>query len=791
MMGSHERKPCRLILTALGIGVWPLAFLLGTAYSTYVFSSPVKIDGSRFVRDGREIMVSGINYFPAYSPALYPNSWLTSRNYRPDLVEDDLSAIERLAFNLVSIQAFPANSRASEQDCSNLRDFLDRAQRHNLLVNLYIGTGALVPIADPESLTVIPRDCKLAGNSALFAYDIAWEPHFGPAARRNSLLHPWLKWLAVSYGSIEAADKSFGGTHAIPTDIDLCNETPSVRISAFNRFLDETVSQNYRDVRASLLRVDSTHLIGARSGYGGNGSRSACNLAPVNLRAGAKHLDFISPEGYALDPRDRSSLLNRGGFTTAYADVGKPILWAEFGINVDKSCSYCSEDVQSSFFSNVWELVRRSKANGGVAWWFVGVRPQAPLDGEKSDFGIIYDYLKYPTSVDGDGKHARSGTLALCTSDATRENITRWQGGPNDKTSACPRGLTSRGQFRTGTPLVPSTDSDLDRNNKHASGWQEMCSRDDSTLLVTTVDEVTGETFECPHSYRAMGSFKPEDSSDESPIIAIDANRRSLKAGWLTLCSRDNSVNLKLVYSEMSGRKADCPIGTVAAGLFSPKSDPVFRPAARQVVGALAGVSAARRNYSSWITVDRDAFSGEWKMYEEATRSYSSVPGSTQNIGVQTACVGATSKVEKFCVGNVPNNKTCPAKCLDAEWNTIEILNSDAQWQQVHDGETVAVTRAAPINARFSAGNIGESRWLNAAVSGGGIGAVRFGCNENAGDLSCRSEISVEVPAGSDASSGNVVISRRITTTTRIAFQMVSEGVAWFGQRLIVTVVPN
>jgi hypothetical protein len=790
-VGRRERKSFRLMLMALGVGVWLLALSLGTASSTYASSSPVKTEGTRFIQDGREIIISGVNYFPAYSPALYPNSWLTDRNYRPDLVEDDLSAIERLSFNLVSIQGFPADPLPSEQDCSNLRDFLGRAERHKLLVNLYIGTGGLIPIPNPENLAVIPSVCKLAGNPALFAYDIAWEPHFGPAARRSALMQHWLRWLGASYGSIEAADQSFGGTHAMPTDVDLCSEAPSVRVSAFKRFLDETVSQNYRDVRASLIGVDSTHLIGARSGYGGNGSRAACGLAPVNLRAGAKHLDFISPEGYALDALDRNNLLKRGAFTTAYADVGKPILWAEFGINADRSCSYCSEEVQASFFSNVWELIRHSKANGGVAWWFVGVRPQSPLDGEKSDFGIVYDYLKYPTLVDGDGKHARTGTLALCTSDATRETLTRWQSESPKITSACPRGLSGRGRFRTEAPIVPSPKSNLDRHNKHASGWQEMCSRDDSTLLLTTVDEGSGETFECPSSYRARGSFKPADSSDGSPMIAIDANGRSLKAGWLTLCTRDNSVNLKLVYNAMSTRKADCALGTVAAGLFSPKSEPMFRPAARQVVGALSGVSAANRNYSSSITVDRDSFSGEWKMYEEATRNYSVAAASAHNVGVQTACSDSTSRVEQFCVGNVPNTKSCPAKCLDAEWNSIEILNSDLQWQQLHDGETVTVSRVTPISARFSAGNIGESKWLNTSVLGGNVGAVRFGCNENAGDLSCRSEIAIEVPSGLDATSGNVVIAGKITRTTRIAFQMVAEGVAWFGERLNVTVIPK
>jgi hypothetical protein len=790
MERGKELKPSLLVLTALSAIFWSCIFARDVPTSASTFNSPVKVEGNRFVQDGREIIVVGINYFPAYYPPLFPNSWLDSSNYRSEVVEDDLAAIEKLAFNLVSIQGLLADPRPSDQECFNLRDFLLRARRHNLLVNLYIGIGGLVPIEDPDKLTVVPDACKLAGNSALFAYDIAWEPHFGAAARRSALLENWLKWLTVSYGSQESANQIFGGTHAMPTDTELCSEAPSVRVAAFNRFLDQTLSRNYRDVRAALLKVDSTHLIGARSGYGGNGSRSSCGLAPVDLRAGAKHLDFISPEGYALDMMDKNVLLNRGGFTTAYADVGKPILWAEFGINVDGSCPTCSEKVQASYFSNVWELVRRSKANGGVAWYFAGVRPQASSDGEKSDFGIVYDYWKYPTSMDGDGRRARKGVIALCTTGADQQNLTRWQRAAGGERSNCPPGRLSRGRFRSEAPATEIFTGEA-TDQRMQTGWQELCSTDDRAVLVATVDEGSREIFECPAGYRFSGSFKPADAGDENSIIATDTNGRSVKAGWLTLCTRNNSATLKLVHNAMSGRKEGCTAGSVLRGVLIPQSAPVFRLAARQVRGALSGATAAKRQYSSWIIIDRDAFGGAWKMYEEGTQRFAAAATKGQRVGVQTACAGSTSRAETFCVGNAPFNQSCPAKCLDAEWNTVEIFNSDAQWQEVHEGGTVTVSRAASVNARFSAGNIGESQWLSAATLNGAAGAVRFGCNENAGDIGCRSEIGADVPGGSDAASGEVVISATITKTTRIAFQMVAEGVAWFGERLNVTLIPN
>jgi hypothetical protein len=755
--------------------------------STRTVSSPVRTVDDQFVKDGRNIVFTGINYFPAYFPPILPASWLDSRNYHPDLVEDELKTIEHLGFNLVSIQGLHADPRPSEQDCANLHDFLARAAQHNLFVNLYIGTGNLVPIAEPERLAVIPKVCGLAGNTALFAYDIAWEPYFGTATQRSALLQRWLQWLSVSYGSIQEADKNLAGTHAMPTDAELCSDVPDIRVSAYKRFLDDTLSQSYRDVRAAILSVDPTHLIGARSGYGGNGSRGSCGLALVDLRAGAKHLNFISPEAYSLDLTDKNSLLNRGSFTVAYADVGKPILWAEFGINVDHSEK---EDLQANYFSNMWELVRHSKSNGGVAWWFAGVRPQTTADTEKSDYGIVYDYMKYPTSVDGDGNHARSGSLALCASNTTQQNITQWQGAGGEA-SACPHGLISRGRFRSEAPLVGLAGSEVRRDGKPTSGWQTLCSQDDSELLVTTVDEGTGETFECPQGYDAAGSFKPADSTNEDKIIAYDANGRTIKGGWITLCTRNHSANLRLVYNGMSGTRASCADGSVTAGILTPKLAPVFRPAARKIVGALSGMTGVKRRYSSWITVDRDAFAGDWKMYEEGTRSYELAAAKDQSVGVRTACFGSTSKIEKLCVGNVPFIGSCPAKCLNAEWNDVEILNSDAHWQHVREGGTVTVTREMPVHARLSAGNVGESNWMTSVALGGPVGAVRFGCNENAGDLNCRSDIDAEVPGGSDVASGDIVISNSITKTIRIAFQMVAEGVAWFGERVNVTVIPK
>ncbi|BAL22588.1 hypothetical protein [Azoarcus sp. KH32C] len=580
------------------------------------FLTPVKVDGKRFVQDGREVILNGVNYFPAYFPASFPESWLKSGHYRAEIVDRDLATIQALGANLVSVAAVGANGKPDPNDCANIRDFLARAAKHGLLVNLYIGTGSKLPLPDANSLAQLPKACALAGIPALFAYDIAWEPHFGEATERAALTQRWLAWLAGAYGTEANARRAFGGDLSLPSDQALCAETPNVKVSAFRRFLDDMVSASYRAARAAIHAVDTTHLIGARSGWGGNGSRQLCKGAPPDLRAGVKHLDFVSPEAHALPVSNRAEILNRGRFTAAYADVGKPIFWAEYAANADGSCPLCNEEVQAAFYSSIFEMIRGSASNGGAAWWFVGTRPQNPKDTEKSDFGIVRD--------------------------------------------------------------------------------------------------------------------RPD---------------------------RDDSGQI--------------------------------RPAARLLNEAMVGIRADLRSYSDWIVVDRDAAAGDWRMYDTGTRELARLGNSAARVGVRTSCTGATSKEAPTCVGNVANNGACPPKCLNAEWTSIEIRNADGAWQKVKADDEVSVRANAPVLARLVAGNTGEGTWLTRRSAGGIAGSVRFGCNEHAGDISCRGEIHDDIGSLEDTTMTELLITDTLTTSSRVAFQMVSEHVAWFGERIEVTLSPR
>ncbi len=756
------------------------AFAVDTTRANAEYSALVNVDGKKFVQDGREVILNGLNYFPAYFPAITPESWLNDDRYRPEIVEDDLTTIRNLGVNLVSIYAVGAGSTPDTKTCANIHDFLDRAHTHGLLVNMYIGTSTLMPINKPSSLAIFPKACALAGHPALFAYDIAWEPHFGDETERQALQAGWLTWLENGYGALTEADRVFGGNHALPTDRELCGETSSVKVAAFRRFLDDILSASYRKVRAAILAVDDTHLIGVRSGYGGNGSRDHCKYAPVDLRAAAKYLDFVSPEGYALSLTNSSELMDRGQFTAAYADVGKPVFWAEYGSNTDGSCANCKEDVQEKLFSNIYAMMRKSDSNGGAGWWFVGIRPQSHADSEKSDYGIVYDYMKEATAWDAFNDPLRAGELSLCTDRPSEYSLHKTQGGKNGIESVCPSGLKPLGRFKTASVKKPSDPS-----------WLTLCGADDGMVLAVTYDDATGENFRCPQGYVSAGSFKPEPYNSGTGVSAMDAFGRSISSGWLTLCARNNHAVLKRTWNEMSGRSISCPAGFNKSGSFSPASLPLFRPVARILKGALSGVSAAKRNYSNWITVDRDAAAGDWKMYDIGTRAYAAQTTENLRLGVRTMCAGSTSKEVGVCVGNILNNGSCPPKCLNAELMSIEIQNAQGRWEEVANGGSVIIAAGAPVRARLIAGNTGEGKWLTHASAGGVSGSVNFGCNENVGDLGCRKSINTDTAMFGDSASGEFVISQGLTKKTTVVFQMVAELVAWFGERARIVLVPH
>ncbi|MCS7253988.1 MAG: beta-galactosidase [Armatimonadota bacterium] len=362
----------------------------------------VTIRGGHFVHRGKRWFAFGLNYWPRFiagqEPTDYGRHWLDPINYDPTVVEEDLRILKSIGMNCVSISFYNANQALP------LRDFLRRCYEHGIKVNLFI-SGAHPLEFNPNIIRQLIESADLPNQPALFAYDIAWEPRLGGYGNRRAHDAEWRKWLIENYGDIEAAERDFGfklprddkGNVTVPMDEHLLKDGEwRIMAAAYRRFLDDFISRSYRRVCRFIRNLDPNHLIGARTGYGG-GPFGAEGAFPFDHTAGAKHLDFISPEGWNLGwlgQADEEQFAS-AAFITAYArwaGNGKPVFWAEFGLTLRHGSFsldwYDDEErlkAQAKLYEAFYRLIRITDADGAMGWWF----PGGYRVDERSDFGLV------------------------------------------------------------------------------------------------------------------------------------------------------------------------------------------------------------------------------------------------------------------------------------------------------------------------------------------------------------------------------------------------------------------
>ncbi len=354
----------------------------------------VSVADGRFMLDGKPWFANGINFWPLYvsgmEPPEYYSHWLNSSDYIPELVEQDLAILEAVGVNLVSIQY------ERVEEVPQLHDLLARCGRHGIKVNIFLrGAHPIHPDAS-DDLSQRPylelmRAANLRGNPHVFAYDLAWEPRLGLFDERQRLDPLFEAWVKTQYESIEHAEEVWqcpanrsDGKLTGPTNDQLRIDGPHrVMVAAYRRFADDLISRRYGEVVRLAREIDDTHLFGARTGYGGTGTRGVVAIMPFQLTSGAAHLDFLSPEGYGYGPDNIAD----AALVTAYArwaGNGKPVFWAEFGYSVLGGGSEALQ-TQAELYGAFADMIARSDADGWAGWWYPGGRR---VD-ERSDFGIV------------------------------------------------------------------------------------------------------------------------------------------------------------------------------------------------------------------------------------------------------------------------------------------------------------------------------------------------------------------------------------------------------------------
>ena len=356
----------------------------------------IAIRDGDFWLDGRKWYAHGVNYMPSSGIGIedgeYFEYWLDPRSYDPEVIERDLADCAAIGFNSVSVFQYHRSLAGR-----NLIDLLVRCRKHGLKVNLSLRPGT--PMDFPWDLVrEMIEQGRLAENDDIFAYDLAWEPHWRGQKDRRPFDADWLAWIERTHGSVAKAEAAWGvpvprredGAIINPSDLQMGKEGEwSGMVRDYHRFLNDLTRERYGRARELVRRIDPNHGVSFRMSMAGDPtSNPAWPCYDFKGLAGA--VDIMEPEGYGrIGDWER---VKPGWWTVAYARCvapATPVVWAEFGY------SACARSIQETtpeklafakaYYDDFYTMAYRSGANGTFCWWF----PGGYRWNERSDFGIL------------------------------------------------------------------------------------------------------------------------------------------------------------------------------------------------------------------------------------------------------------------------------------------------------------------------------------------------------------------------------------------------------------------
>lgn len=388
-------------------------------------SNFVSVNNGDFYLNGQKFYPFGTNYFPSYynlpNYQILPQSglaqnFLHSPYYETHLtlLEKELSDMENLGFNVISIQAPPRDDPKlpNPKALSNFYDFLNRAKNHRLKVSLYLRNCD--PLILEENVWQYfdlgicldqLRELNLASNDTVFAYEIGWEISWGTQDYQRNALEiqkAWTEWTIERYGSLENAKTNWNYSDiSIPTEYEMSNEGSwSTKVKAYTRFINDWVGQLFNPIVREIKKVDPNHLVTART--------PDWMIVP----AAAREFDFVSLEGWRLPiPISQGATKFFGnGFVVGYAkhlSQNKPVVFYEFGestlplncqaadMSFNPECyqnsPISSQQSQAFYYQIFYDMALKSDTKGVLNWLYVGKRPfkNTPWsETEISDYGI-------------------------------------------------------------------------------------------------------------------------------------------------------------------------------------------------------------------------------------------------------------------------------------------------------------------------------------------------------------------------------------------------------------------
>jgi len=357
---------------------------------------PVTVNEGDFHLDGKPWFPYGVNYMPSSGIAREEGEpfeqWLGPRGYDPEIVGRDLRRIKDMGMNMVSVFLYHQS-----HSWGNLIDFLRQCEENDLRVNLSLRPGTPLDFQWDKVREMIEGN-RLATNKVVFAYDLAWEPHFEGFQDRSRYTKEWNDWIGKKHGGLEAAFTAWGfktdlidGLFPVPQSKQWYESGPWDNMALdYGDFLNDLLHEHYSKARDLVRTIDPNHAVSFRMQYAGDPTYVGPTWIPYDFRGVAKAVDIMEPEGYGRIGKWEQ--IKAGRFTVDYARavaLDLPVFWAEAGLHSWDLASMSStpenEERVAEFYRDYHRMLIESHSNG-VAWWWY---PGGFRTGENSDYGII------------------------------------------------------------------------------------------------------------------------------------------------------------------------------------------------------------------------------------------------------------------------------------------------------------------------------------------------------------------------------------------------------------------
>jgi len=318
--------------------------------------------------------------------------WIGAAAYDTAIVRRDLDAVARLGLNSVSIFIY-----GKSVDSGNLLDILRLCGERGLKVNLSLRPGTPLDFEWKQIRPIIER-YRLAQNSVVFMYDLAWEPSWGNREARARYDARWTEWVKTRHGSLDAAEKAWGFAPDREGDIlrnpenaQTVAEGPwSKMVVDYRRFLNGLLEEAYGNARVLVRDVDRNHMVSFRMTETSNPTYNWDASLNYDFEGLKNAVDLFAPEAYGR--RGDWETVKPGWFQVEYAralNPALPVIWAEAGENIwEPGADEAPADrkaLQAREFTAFYDMLVRSGSNGVFWWWF----PGGYRTNEVSDYGIL------------------------------------------------------------------------------------------------------------------------------------------------------------------------------------------------------------------------------------------------------------------------------------------------------------------------------------------------------------------------------------------------------------------